>query len=97
MKTLPCIASLIASLALSAQAGTGAAGKLATPMAEMDPFGQITVGGKFAEDLNSGYADIVTGLFRTQDTALFLNLRGTFADNDQDIFSVGLGIRHLLE
>lgn len=97
MKTLPCIASLIASLALSAQAGTGAAGKLATPMAEMDPFGQITVGGKFAEDLNSGYADIITGLFRTQDTALFLNLRGTFADNDQDLFSVGLGIRHLLE
>ena len=97
MKTIPCIASLIATLALSAQAGTDAAGKLATPMAEMDPFGQITVGGKFAEDLNSGYADILTGLFRTQDTALFLNLRGTFADNDQDLFSVGLGIRHLLE
>ena len=97
MKTLPCIASVLTGLALAAQAGTGAASKMATPMAEIDPFGRITIGGKFSEDLQSGYADIITGLYHTQNSALFVNLRGTFADNDQDLFSAGVGYRFLIE
>jgi hypothetical protein len=97
MKPLPTLASLFASLVITAHAGTSAAGKMATPITEIDPFGQITVGGKFSEDLTSGYADILTGLVRTENSALFVNLRGTFADNDQDLFSGGLGYRFLLE
>jgi hypothetical protein len=96
MKPLPTLLAVLTSVAIS-HAGTGAASKMATPMTEVDPFGQITIGGKFAEDLNSGYADILTGLARTQNSALFVNLRGTFADNDQDLFSAGLGYRFLLE
>ncbi len=97
MKKLTTLSAVLAGLTIAAHAGTGAASKMATPMAEIDSFGQITVGGKFAEDLNSGYADILTGIFRTQNTAVFANLRGTFDDSDQELFSVGLGIRHLLE
>lgn len=96
MKQLPLYLSILTALAVTAHAGTGAAGKMATPMTEIDPFGQITIGGKFSEDLSTGYADIITGLYRTQDSALFINLRGTFGDDNAELFSAGLGFRHHL-
>ena len=96
MKTLPCFLSIITSLAITAHAGTSAAGKMATPITEIDPFGQITIGGKYSEDLTTGYADIITGLYHTQDSALFINLRGTFGDDSSELFSAGLGFRHHL-
>jgi hypothetical protein len=65
-------------------------------MAE-EPFGQITFGAKFSEDLQSGYVDILSGLFHNSNNALFLNIRGTFADDDQQILSAGLGFRHLFD
>jgi hypothetical protein len=55
MKALPTLLAMLSSVALS-QAGTSAASKMATPITEVEQFGQITIGGKFAEDLNSGYA-----------------------------------------
>ena len=70
---------------------------MATPMTEIDPFGQITIGGKYSDELTTGYADIITGLYRTQDAALFVNLRGTFGDDSSELFSAGLGFRHHLE
>lgn len=78
-------------------AGTGAASKMSTPMIESEPYGQMTFGAKFSEDLQTGYADILSGLFHNENNALFLNLRGTFGDNDQQLYSLGLGFRHLFE
>jgi hypothetical protein len=67
-----------------------------TTAAEAD-FGRITLGGKFSEDLQSGYLDVVQGLHVEDSQALFLNLRGTLDDSDQQFFSSGLGYRVLLE
>lgn len=78
-------------------AGTGTQGKMSTPMLESEPYGQLTFGAKFSEDLQTGYADILSGLFHNSNNALFLNLRGTFGDNDQQLYSIGLGFRHLIE
>jgi hypothetical protein len=70
--------------------------KMETPMAETQ-FGRITLGAKFSEDLQSGFGDIIAGGYVAPNTALFVNVRGTFDDNDQQIFSAGLGVRHLFE
>jgi hypothetical protein len=81
---------------LPSHAGTSAANKMAVPMAE-EPFGQITFGAKFSKDLQSGYVDVLSGLVHNSNNAFFLNIRGTFADDDQQILSAGLGFRHLFE
>jgi hypothetical protein len=78
-------------------AGTPAPGKMTTPMTEVDTFGQLTFGAKFSEHLQSGYVDVLSGLFRSENGALFLNVRGTFGDNNQQQMSIGLGYRHLFE
>jgi Inverse autotransporter, beta-domain len=92
------IAAVSAIFALSATAGQpDTTGKLAKAMTEVEPFGKLTLGGKSAEDLQSGYLDVLSGLYRTDNAALFLNLRGTFDDNDQQVYSVGLGFRYLIE
>lgn len=93
--------SLAAAVALLSQAhaGTPAAAKAPCPVVvpEEPGFGQATLGGKFSEDLQSGYLDIVQGLSTGPDHALFLSLRGTLDDADQQLFSGGLGFRTLLE
>jgi hypothetical protein len=80
-------------------AGTALAPKnpVAQPVAESDDFGRITLGSKFSEDLQSGYLDLVQGLHVERDSALFLSLRGTLDDSNQQIFSSGLGFRKLIE
>jgi hypothetical protein len=89
---------LLVGLAVPAlQAGTPATkNPVMTTAAEAD-FGRITLGGKFSEDLQSGYLDVVQGLHVEDNQALFLNLRGTLDDSDQQFFSSGLGFRALLE
>lgn len=87
-----------AALFMQAHAGTPAA-KAPSPavIPEEPSFGRATLGGKFSEDLQSGYLDLVQGLCVDTDHALFLNLRGTLDDADQELFSAGLGFRALLE
>ena len=60
-------------------------------------FGRATLGGKFSDDLQSGYLDVITGLSVADSHAFFLNLRGIMDDADQEIFNAGLGFRVLLE
>jgi hypothetical protein len=67
-----------------------------TPVEEPS-YGRLTLGAKFAEDLQSGYVDVLNGGFLGPNTALFVNLRATFDDNSQQLLSGGLGIRHLFE
>jgi hypothetical protein len=90
-------ATLGLQTAPTAPAGTPAAGKMITPMTEVDTYGQLTFGAKFSEHLQSGYVDVLSGLWHTDNGALFLNVRGTFGDNSQQQLSVGLGYRHLIE
>lgn len=98
----PFALAIAASLALQVTAkqpvsdGKTTAGKMETPMAESN-FGRITLGGKFSQDLQSGYVDYIGGGFIGSNTAVFANFRGTFDDNDQNLFSAGLGVRHLFE
>lgn len=95
--TIAAIAALSLNV-LPGQAGnTTHSGKKAVVPAEPDTFGRLTLGTKFSEDLQSGYIDVLNSLYHTDNAALFLNLRGTFDDNDQQIFSAGLGFRYLIE
>ncbi len=70
--------------------------KLATPLGEAEPFGQMTLGAKFSDGLQSGYVDVVSGLAVSRDGALFLSARGTTDDSSQQLGSIGLGYRFLL-
>ena len=94
------LTSLLAIAAAGAlHAGTTAKAPLppVTPPPEEPSFGRVTLGGKFAEDLQSGYLDTVIGLSTGDSHAFFLNLRGTMDDSNQEIFNAGLGFRYLLE
>lgn len=91
---------LIAALPFAAAAGTSPApakNPVAPSVTEEPDFGRATLGAKFSDDLQSGYLDIVQGLHTGPNHALFLNLRGTLDDAEQQIFSGGLGFRTLLE
>src|SRR6185369_10261525 len=96
LHSIAIAAAAVLAATLPSHAGTTAANKMTVPMAE-ETFGQITFGAKFSQDLQSGYIDILSGLVHNQDNALFLNIRGTLADDDQQILSVGVGFRHLFE
>jgi hypothetical protein len=98
----PLVLAVAASLALQVTAkqpvpeSKGVVAKETAPLAEPN-FGRLTLGAKFAEDLQSGYVDLIGGGYLGSNTALFVNLRGTFDDNSQQLLSAGLGIRHLFE
>ncbi len=66
-------------------------------MAETDSFGELTFGVKSSRELQSAFVDLLSGLYHNETNALFLNVRGTFGDDDQQLYSVGLGFRHLFE
>ncbi|MBL9142363.1 MAG: inverse autotransporter beta domain-containing protein [Verrucomicrobiaceae bacterium] len=98
--TLPYLLALASAMPVVAKAGTLSApvkNPPVQPVAEETNFGRATLGAKFSEDLQSGYLDVVQGLLTGPDHALFLSLRGTLDDSDQQIFSSGLGFRTLLE
>jgi hypothetical protein len=79
-------------------AGTPAKAPLAPVSIPEEPvFGRATIGGKFSEDLQSGYVDTVLGLSTGDAHAFFLNLRGMADDSNQEVFNAGLGFRYLLE
>jgi hypothetical protein len=93
---------ILTLMAVAATSATfaGSPGKAPVPMLpppEEPVFGRATLGGKFSDDLQSGYLDAILGLSVNDNHALFLNLRGTLDDSDQEIFSAGLGFRVLLE
>ena len=85
--------------ALSTAILAGDAGKSPAPgLAPEEPtFGRAILGGKYSEDLQSGYFDAILGLSVDDNHALFLNLRGIADDSNQEVFSAGLGFRVLLE
>jgi len=93
---------LLSLMVVAATSATfaGSPGKAPVPNLlppEEPVFGRATLGGKFSDDLQSGYLDAVLGLSVNDNHALFLNLRGTLDDSDQEIFNAGLGFRVLLE
>lgn len=95
----PILLSLMVVAATSATFA-GSPGKAPAPILpppEEPVFGRATLGGKFSDDLQSGYVDAILGLSVNDNHALFLNLRGTLDDSDQEIFNAGLGFRVLLE
>ncbi len=87
----PLVLILAASLVLNAAAKNPVLStvELTTQIAYTEPFGQITFGAKFSKDLQSGYVDVLRWLF--------VNLRGTADDNNQQLASVGMGFRYLLQ
>lgn len=101
MKRIYSLLILFALAAIhDARAGAPvASGKnpISQPVAEPEEFGRITLGSKFSSDLSHGYLDIVQGLHVEQDSALFLSLRGSLDDHDQQELSSGLAFRTLLE
>lgn len=87
----------IAALSLNTFAGGPPSGKKTVLPPEPDSFGRLSLGAKFSDDIQSGYLDALSGIYHTDNAALFLNLRGTLDDNNQQLFSVGLGVRYLIE
>ncbi len=83
-------------LGAAAKTPVNGSGKLSTPLAETE-FGKVTFGAKFSEHLQSGYVDVLSGLAVSRNSALFVNLRGTTDDNNQQLASAGLGFRYLLQ
>ncbi len=60
------------------------------------PLGAITLGGQFAEHLNSVYLDSLTPLWRPGNAVLFYNGRNSYDDNQQYVWSPGLALRYLV-
>lgn len=60
------------------------------------PAGTITAGGKFANHLESAWLDALIPFAKVGDLTLFADLRGTWDDNSQLLFSTGLGARYLV-
>lgn len=56
----------------------------------------VTLGGKFSEDLQSGYLDSVTPFFYRSNFMLALNTRSTIDDNSQYLSSYGLVARYMV-
>lgn len=58
--------------------------------------GTFTLGGKFSEDLSSGYFDALVPFAEIGSTTLFLSGRATIDNDDQEIYSIGGGARYLV-
>jgi hypothetical protein len=93
MKRSSIIPLTITAIAtLSAFAGH----KVTTTPEDPLPAGTITAGGKFSESLQSAWLDALIPFARAGNVTLFGDLRGTWDDNSQMIFSTGLGARYLV-
>lgn len=57
--------------------------------------GQVTLGGKFGEDVTAGYIDFLIPLFQGPNDLLFFDARVNGNDSSQEVYSFGLGYRHL--
>ncbi len=60
------------------------------------PLGSITLGGQFAESLNSVYLDSLTPLWRPGNAVLFYNGRNSYNDDQQYVWSPGFALRYLV-
>ncbi len=84
--------AITALATLSAFAGH----KVSAPAEDPLPAGTVTAGGKFSESLQSAWLDALVPFARAGNVTLFGDLRGTWDDNSQTIFSTGLGARYLV-
>lgn len=60
------------------------------------PLGSITLGGQFADHLNSVYLDSLTALWRPGNAVLFYNGRNSYNDDGQYVWSPGFAVRYLV-
>ena len=95
MKRISIAPLTIAALAtLSAFAGHPV--KTVTPAEYPLPAGTITAGGKFSNHQESAWLDALIPFARVGDVTLFGDVRGTWDDNSQLLFNIGLGARYLV-
>ena len=89
--------TLTALATLSAFAGHQVAPrKNPVPVEDELPAGTITAGGKFSEHLESAWLDALIPFAKVGNVTLFGDIRGTWDDNAQLLFSTGLGARYLV-
>ena len=88
--------TLTALATLTAFAGHQVADKNPAPTDDPLPAGTVTAGGKFSEHLQSAWLDALVPFARVGHVTLFGDLRGTWDDNSQLLFSTGLGARYLV-
>jgi hypothetical protein len=83
-----------------AAAGTEVEGsgkdKIIEPVKKELPYGTITFGEKFSDDLQTAYVDSITPFWAPGDFVMFLNTRTKWSDNSQLLSSYGLGTRYLV-
>ena len=97
MKRTPFIPLTLTALAtLTAFAGHPVSRKEATPPDDLLPAGTITAGGKFSNHLESAWLDALIPFAKVGNVTLFGDIRGTWDDNAQLLFSTGLGARYLV-
>ena len=89
--------TLTALATLSAFAGHQVAPrKNPVPVEDELPAGTITAGGKFSEHLESAWLDALIPFAKVGNVTLFGDIRGTWDDSAQLLFSTGLGARYLV-
>lgn len=88
--------TITALATLSAFAGHPVANRNPAPAGHALPAGTITAGGKFGNHLESAWLDALIPFAKVGDVTLFGDLRGTWDDNSQLLFSTGLGARYLV-
>ncbi len=71
-------------------------GKSVEPADNPLPAGELTLGGKFSDGLQSGYFDAVVPFAQAGGFTFFLSTRDTLADDSQYLGSYGLGARYLV-
>lgn len=97
MKRSSIIPLTITALAtLSAFAGHKIAEKTVAPAEDSLAAGTITAGGKFSEHLESAWLNALIPFAKVGNVTLFGDLRATWDDNSQLLFSTGLGARYLV-
>jgi len=88
--------TLSALATLSAFAGHEIETKNPAPTEDTLPAGTVTAGGKFSEHLESAWLDALIPFAKAGDVTFFGDIRGTWDDNSQLLFSTGLGARYLV-
>jgi hypothetical protein len=88
--------TITALATLSAFAGHQVADKDVPPADDSLPDGTITAGGKFSNHLESAWLDALIPFAKAGDVTFFGDIRATWDDNSQLLFSTGLGARYLV-
>ncbi len=91
-------AGALAGQEIQPQAASGKE-KIVTPLVESaEPLaaGTLTLGGKFSEDLSTGYVDALVPFAEAGPVTFFLSGRALTDNRDQEIYSIGGGVRFLV-